>query len=255
MVKNLKAPVTPAQKNKALEGRTWPGRCCIFGLVSGPYRALKPLFTHMARKAYPEYDVLVMEIDVDPNRARCLRFLMDAGLEHYDFTLITDVDILMIREAPDLVTQHMRSLTIRGTECYDNYTTEDSQQMNGVHFVTRAWWGQTLEARGQESGSLEGANLDYHYDERMLYRIVRNSGLPMAPETPLLWNNHGLHLGTHRPKKDKKALPPRSFGRTDVLAALEKDPVAIGLYEDAAAVMPWLADLRRKWRSEYPGLR
>jgi hypothetical protein len=44
---------------------------------------------------------------------------------------------------------------------------------------------------------------------------------------------------------------PDHFDRTDVIRALESDPVAVKLYEDAAKEMPWLERMRNRWRKIY----
>lgn len=247
--------MTPAQKNKALAGQSWPGKCCVFTTATGEYCALRPLFEYLVKDAYPDYDVKVLEMDVDPHRARCMRYLWDGGLRDYDFVLITDVDILMGVENPDPVTQHMRSITLRGTECYDNHVTGDEARMPGIHFVTRNWWDRTQLAREQESSNLEGANLNYWYDERMLYRLVANSGLPLPPADPDPEHHHGFHIGTYRANFIKGARLPERFYGLPVLRKIEEDRQAGELYDNAAKRIWWLGQLRRHWNRLYPNLR
>lgn len=247
--------MTPAQRNRSVSNLQFPGRLCIFSMVSGPYKALAPLFEHTARREYPDAEVMVVTQDQEPNVTRMMRFLWEDGLSAFDYVLITDIDILLHREAETIQNQHGRSMTLRGTQCYDNYIDAEAKAMLGVHFVTREWWARTRAARQTVLDGLLDANLDRRSDERALYRIVQASGLPMAPADPLPWNIHGLHLGAHRSAfTGPNARPPSSFHRLDAIRALEADAVACRLYEEAARELPWLGLMRRWWQRTFPGV-
>lgn len=123
--------------------------------------------------------------------------------------------------------------------------------MPGVHFVTKNWWVRTQLSREQESAALEGANLNYWYDERMLYRIVVNSGLPLPPAEPEPEHHHGFHLGSYRLNFIKGARLPERFYHLSILRKIEEDPEAGKLYDHAAKTIWWLGHLRKHWNRLY----
>jgi len=78
--------------------------------------------------------------------------------------------------------------------------------MPGVHFLTKAWWDKTREAREREAESLaqHGAT-EWSYDEYMLGRIAKDSGLALPPNHGLkLWRHHGVHFGDWRINMNRK---------------------------------------------------
>lgn len=212
--------MTPAQVNKELMKISNIGTCCIFTVVTGSYVWYTPMFLFMLRKAYPEYTARILTDSDDTEiltqtgvekcmpfgrmvdagyRAACKRFLFsDEILRSFDYVLITDIDIMIIREANSIVDQHMLSLRKNNLECYDNYTA-NGDRCPGVHFVTRDWWNRTKTARAEEANAIERQEIvEYDYDERMLKRIIGYSGLPIPSARANLWAHHGEHLGAWR---------------------------------------------------------
>lgn len=256
---------------KKYKNATFPGSMCIFTIAGGPYQYFAPLFVKLCKRAYPQYDckVLVpgdMEIQKVPgiisaqtilpfqNPLMCAatRFLVSPEwLVEYDYCLITDVDMLIIQETPDIVSQHMMWMDICGTEYFNNWLMEP-QRMPGVHFVRKGWWEITAKSRKAETEHLFelAANqaIKPHHDEYMLYRIARDSGLPPAGWSPMPWNHHGQHLGTLRDSwlKERKFHPSNQAACLQLLDDdLEKE-VELATYR-----FPWIKELAKWLWEEY----
>jgi len=207
----------------------------VYTVVSGAYVWYIPLFLHCAMKVknckvkvvvYGDIpNSLVSLIDDDfgdkdrcvvdvrpypiskntPYHTASLRYLVDPMPhdERYLWTLITDIDMLMMPEPISIVEQHAVSGLRHGTwPVYDNYISHDEEgreRVPGVHFVGDSWWGATLTARERELSELENYDLlGYDHDERMLYRLIKDSGVPMPAKDQNIWAHHGVHLGDYR---------------------------------------------------------
>lgn len=139
------------------------------------------------------------------------RFLIKPDTEkEYPYCLITDVDMLMFKEGKSIIDIRMNHLNKDGTACYENYISEyrgGEPRLPGVHFVTKDWWKKTEAVRKEELEKLfkNGAN-EYYYDEMMLGRLVKDSGLPLPPCKAKLWNNHGVHIGDWRLNMSRKSV-------------------------------------------------
>lgn len=157
------------------------------------------MFRFCAALAYPEYDVMTIYVkNCAPGIIPSLRFLYeDCFFINYDFILITDIDILIMRESPTIEDQHFSSMERHNLIGYDNYVVED--RMIGVHFVNRLWWPATSRWRCHEMLRLMSMGTPPKgYDEEMLFRIVKNSDLPWQKSEMNLWSEHGIHLGAYR---------------------------------------------------------
>jgi hypothetical protein len=143
------------------------------------------------------------------------RFLINPFLnetEMFQYTLITDVDIMMYHESMSIIDAHMMHLNQNKTEMYENWISEyrgDNARLPGVHFVTSDWWKRTEKARDHEREEIIklGNIADYWYDEIMLGRIVKNSGLLLPPTEAKLWRHHGVHIGDWRLNVARNQLP------------------------------------------------
>ena len=218
---------------------------CITTTVDKNYFCFIPMFIYCARKAYPECEVIVFtrgKYDGEGNKdcvdigssvcsdnryvTAALRFILgDKYLDDYKHVLITDVDLMMTKEEPSFVEQRMDWLEKHSLKCYSNYDV--GKQMPGVHFVTRDWWKTTKAARDELLAKIKGnGELLKDDDEKMLYNIVLNSGLPIT-EKPALWFTHGLHLGKYRSGKKS-----RNSGESSICEVLIKDPEFIRLVSE-----------------------
>jgi len=195
-------------------------RVCITTMVSGVYEWYIPLFIYCGTQAYPEYDFkvflrgktelpqsyrqYVMEnayVSYPHNgpTTAAVRFLEgEKELGDYDCCLITDVDILLMREEPELISQHLAHMEHYGLECYCNYQSHevpDGIRCSGVHFITKDWWEKTREEREKWMFNAKNGRLsEKDSDEYMLGDIIQQSGLPDPPKQQFLWNHHGIHL-------------------------------------------------------------
>ena len=256
-------------------------KVCITTIVSGKYQWYIPLFLDRIRKEYPECVPLVFirgacelphesqggcitgeygigtyrEYPEDASTTVCLRFVMNGfALRQFDYTLITDVDILMKREDPPFWEQRLSSMHKHGLECYDNYTvstnrTYGNMRVPGVHFVTEDWWDRTAAARESEAGYLKANKVDYNYDEYMLGNLIIESKLPLPKNIPALWNMHGLHLGSWRRGEWKHRIPPAHV--TNQIVELLRDKEFMQKVEISSRNLPDLKDtfglFMREW--------
>jgi len=185
---------------------------CIVALAEGRYKKYIGLFTLCARTAYPEYDVLVIQTKPDAaavktlHFASCERYLLDFSA--YKYVYITDIDMMIMREQPDLLSFHLKEIEQTGLP-YSNvprwHEPFGENRLTGLHFVTREWWDITREARKREleklrKGEIGNCKCD---DELMLMRIAKESGLTIPKNSNLVIRHHGIHIGTFRDNKDK----------------------------------------------------
>ena len=186
-------------------------KLCITTCVDETYAPYVPLFKYCAKKAYPEYDCIVFGIgDIDGttkveppehNDSRfvpaSMRFLVGDGvLDKYKYCLITDCDILIRRENPDIIKQHVNHMLYNNLKYYDN--VDHGDHMPGVHFVTQPWWIITKMAREKQFEKLRNRNnMTAGMDEVMLKDIVMDCNMTVNKHI-MLWQTHGLHLGRFR---------------------------------------------------------
>lgn len=218
---------TPAQINRELSEREYHGRLAITILISGEYQWLAPIFAFNVNREYPNYDVVIYSIgDLDPDMEKLLtlasctllriatdvppeniaayRYLMESSwLHQYDYVLLTDVDMLIMREEPSLFTQHRRSMDKDDNQVYDNYLV-GGDRVSAVHFVHRDWWEATREPRRLWARYLEKNLREWDFDEKMLLDIILNSKLKPPTKDAKLWNFHGIHMGARNRQKGFK---------------------------------------------------
>lgn len=221
--------LTPAQQNKLWARQNFTGSLGIFTIVSGWYQWYVPMFLYMMKKELPAAVPLVYirgevtlskewadqckrsevleDFPNDGYTTAALRYVFsDSEIQSFDYVHITDSDMMLMAETPDLINQHCRHMGRFGLQCYDNYVSAVVNGMPkcpGVHFVTKEWWDKTDVARKDFRTDLkkEGSN-SWDWDEIMLGEIIKRSGLPLC-EDPILWAHHGVHLGDWRRRLQK----------------------------------------------------
>jgi len=124
------AKIPPSERNRELLKQTVSGTFCIAAFADKEYEWYAPLFLNRAKASYPEYfsvvfvrkgdheidlDEGIVEVDLDypknPYTSAALRFVeFEEYLREFDFVLLTDIDILIRREDPCLLNQHVKSL-------------------------------------------------------------------------------------------------------------------------------------------------
>ena len=175
----------------------------IFTVVNGRYRVYADLFKFCCKKAYPDYEAIVMTVqDKGPTYlAACSRFLIDPKWDGDVY--ITDVDMMICPERVSIEDFHRDEIGKSGL-CYSNSPRwkepHGQNRLTGLHYVTKEWWNKTELRRSYYLNEL----LEGHFgnakddDEQMLMRIVKESGLEVANYGPLINRHHGIHLGTIR---------------------------------------------------------
>jgi hypothetical protein len=266
----LKPSKAVAPKNK--------GSFCVTTIVSGNYQWYIPIFLYSLKMAVRDAEARIyvrgpcilpdvwkktcIELPDEYKRegynTAALRFCYsDPELEQFDYCLITDIDIMMQFESIHPVDQHMRSLMKNNLECYDNYISTngaDGKRVPGVHFVTKAWWARTAAARDRHRAVLREEEIkEYDYDERMLYRIIHESGLPEPPKLPNLWAHHGVHLGDWRRDVESKRFKKTRMQADNYLwiKTLLSDRAFLSVMKGCSAQLPIIGKIFERFSKLY----
>jgi len=242
---------------------------CITTMVSGLYEWYVPLFLYCGLKAYPEYDFKVLlrgrtnlpdtyKSHILDNRysdypqngptTAALRFIEgEKEFSEYDCCLITDVDVLLMREDPKLVTQHLAHMIQYKMECYCNYQSHQlpgGYRCSGVHFIMKDWWERTRESRMKWMfNAKNGECSEKDSDEIMLGEIIRDSGLNDPTEKQLLWNIHGIHLKRWWPKANPRELPQAGAQESLLMQGLLEDEEFMELASMCAGHLPKISGI------------
>jgi hypothetical protein len=271
------APMPPSKRNKMFAEIANDGRLCFCTIVSGVYQWYIPLFRHCAEYAYPLAAIKILirgkcelpakhmkgvsiidtrDMKDDGYTTAALRFVWDyQDIEYYDYALITDIDLLHRHEITSLFDQRMMDLSVHKLDCYSNYVSAQDMgedRMPGVHFVTKDWWKKTAEARKKYLDILKEKGPDsWSFDERMITKIVRESGLNVQKGEQKLWQMHGLHLGDYRRRilQKEKHHPGLDAHDQNQLKDLLESPDFMMLVEECSQHIPTIKqtfDLLRK---------
>jgi pyruvate-formate lyase-activating enzyme len=258
---------------KKTETKRHDGSLLIFTVCDEAYQWYIPMFFRSLQLSLPEIDAKVILLGKEdpemiellsrltikssiqcidqklpgPYSVAAYRFLVKPPTEkEYDYCLITDIDMMMFKENTSIVDQHMRHLVIDETACYENWISQvrdEEVRIPGIHFVTNEWWNTTVDARGKELGLLikNGAN-ESGYDEWMLGRIIKNSGLPLPSKKVKMWS-HGVHIGSW---KSKIKIDPNVWQRDHIKVLLE-DAVFMSVAAGSAKRIDTVEKALKKW--------
>lgn len=240
---------------------------CIYTVASGLYQWYIPLFVNCIEREYPEYDIkviiqgicelpqeLMRHCVIDGNindkygnnvyTTACIRHLEgEQHLRGYNNVLITDADVMIMRESPTLDLQHIRSMTDNGLGCYDNYIST-AGKVSGVNFIRPQWWDLTRAARVKYADQIAKANkVAWDYDENMLYGIIKDSGLQMNTKTKNMWNIHGLHFGKWRKTLSWCVQPQADAMQTNYIEKLKSDKQFNELVAMVSAANPEIGNI------------
>lgn len=157
---------------------------------------------------------------------KALRWLnLSEEFDRFDHLYIGDIDILICREEPDLLTQHLRHCELLGLP-YSNVIRPGKEKLSGLHFVLRAPWYDAMRPiraryeRRLREGSLSVDDFPLG-NEQLLYRMVAESGLGLPPtpeENPSpdyqFRPHHGFHLRIwhNRKRQDPEYLLKSEWG-------------------------------------------
>jgi MoaA/NifB/PqqE/SkfB family radical SAM enzyme len=274
------APLPPAkiaEKKTPMAFTRHEGEFIIYTVIDEAYEWYIPLFLYSMAISHPGQKTIISirrdtPIDarlktlvepfklntinfIDPNPrggyfTAAMRFLIDPPTIA-DYTLITDVDILFKPENSPIIDQHLYHLEKDATECYENWISEyrgGKPRLPGIHFVTRAWWDRTRDARLEELETLKTkSSIEYFYDEMMIGRIVEKAGLLLPPAKAKLWRKHGRHLGDDRLNIERKFKARYdTFEKMHVKTLLE-DRTFMALAQECASHLPFLEKVFKKW--------
>lgn len=130
----------------------------------------------------------------------------------YDFVYQGDIDLLIVKEPIPLWKQH-KDFMQRNKICYSNTDKIDppetrGHRLTGLHcFSPKKYFKKMVPVIEKYKSLLEGSE-DFHEqfynpklrqndNQKLLYEMVKESGLPLPPEEPF-FEYHGLHLGHGR---------------------------------------------------------
>ena len=201
----------------------------ITTVVDAKYMAFAPMFVYCCRQAYPEYDVkiilrdkclylldceTVLEFQGFPRylyNTIALRFVVPLeNYDGYDYVWITDIDIMMMREDPQLANVHEKQM-VETKMCYSNSLRNKdhylgSKSLSGLHFATQEWFDRVEPERRRYYDLLQRGlvGLYREYDGVMLYRMCERSGVRLPGKYKLIKRHGGIHLGSFRLFDDKE---------------------------------------------------
>lgn len=273
--------VLPPKKNKPKPKKKpalahYNGNLLIYTLCDKDYEWYIPLFARSMAIANPKQEVEIGVVgDVNEKildlinndkvtifnynnttsekyATASLRFLLVPKQSAFTHYLITDIDMMFMPEASTIIDQHCKHMERDGTLCYENWISQyigGDPRMPGVHFVTQEWFEKTESIRKVELNKLLGHGAkDYYYDEVMLGRLVRDSGLPLPPQIAKLWRHHGIHLGDWRINMDRKGktIPQNVFQKMHIQTLL-KDEKFMELAKICTEHIPLIGKVVKKW--------
>jgi MoaA/NifB/PqqE/SkfB family radical SAM enzyme len=272
--------ITPIKK--AFEIKNYTGSLCIVTLCDENYQWYVPVFLRSLERIREKQSITPMVLirgkKDDAMLAACkelakfvhypmvhadypeggyataaLRFLYKPqDIEQFDYTLITDIDMLMFEETTSIINAHLMHMQRDRTDVYENWISQylnNSPRLPGVHFVTKEWWKKTEKARNEEYAAVckSGGITDYWYDEIMLGRIVQKSGLTLPPTEPKLWRHHGVHLGDWRLNIDRKiVIRPNVFESMHIHWMLN-DPEMSNTLDICGEHIPLIKTIKKMW--------
>jgi hypothetical protein len=227
----------PSKRNKEIEKITFPPMhisvSTVSTMVNKDYLWYAPLFIESVLRSYPiewyhpnvlyhtedprnnlpekyqKYIVPIMGTGIKPTglNTATLRLLhadhliSSNGRTVYDWALITDCDMLIRKEYPPIHIQHLRAMMKNWgkTCCYNGYlVSKNPPRAPGVIFVNSRWFVETQDAREVVYKKLKTiGSHEWGDDEYCLGDVLVNSNLPITTN-PMLWTNHGIHLGAIR---------------------------------------------------------
>lgn len=220
---------------------------CITTVVNEMYQEFIPWFVYFIKESYPEYYISIFLIGKANKKVRrcldliggnfclhencysgypanvlitkCLRWTNYSDeFEKFDYIYTGDIDMLICKEEPSLLQQHIQhcdfiglpySNQIRGFGDWKN----KPRRLTGLHFVKRNEWYTAMRNIMIKYDRLLQKNcVTYGQNEVMLYQMVKESSLKLPKEIDEISDSeyrfrphHGLHLGLWRsPNTDQK---------------------------------------------------
>jgi hypothetical protein len=210
-------------------------KLCFLTVAYGSHETYEELFRYSIKQVYPDADVLILPneflgYEVSSARTAAMwRFLyftsarVKTYLQGYDYFYITDVDFIICPEQTSLVEQHLQHCETIGLPYSAHMRSYEPKIVAARLFTTREYVSRVaavttvLDMQVRTSGEAIFHEKPRHPDERLLYKIIRLSGLAAPPQLKLytklkefnLMNpansdqqlfspHHGIHLGMGR---------------------------------------------------------
>jgi hypothetical protein len=176
----------------------------LFTVYDDKYSNYLEMWQLFIRLAYPGYRVIAIpSIGQQVYSAACERYLINPVSQGDVY--ITDIDMMILPEVPTIEDFHAEEMKREGL-CYsgtprNNDEPEAFDRMAGGIYVTQEWYHRTAERRNAaliESDTMHQIGKGRYDDEKLLKRIIVESGLPIPPKKPIRKRYHGIHLGTIR---------------------------------------------------------
>jgi len=251
-------------------------KLCIYCFVANErYYHYIPLFVYFSIRAYPEAFVLVQcksEVPKEilsqvekikgnfiieenvfkdyPNDIDVVKTLRWISLPkyflYYDYVLITDIDIMHIKEYPDLVERHLsicfrEGLPFSNTSGLDPVETR-GYRMTGIHFVkTREYLREIIPVADKYSKILKipgGINVFYNdklkkNDNQMALRVMLEEAGYRIP-THNSFEYGGFHLGDSREpgRWEERLKSPEWQARLKVFIEVFNQMKSDGIYSE-----------------------
>ena len=200
---------------------------CVSVVADRGYQEYLPLYLFFLFHAYPHYEAIVyFDGPMYPEVVECLRLvrgvgafeikpvpyrhdpedvwsvrsmrwvLYDDDFAGYENVYTGDVDLLIVRETPELREMHVRHSEEIELP-YSNRVRRGFKRLTGLHFVrTHAYYPRVLPVMATYREKIAAGRSDV-FDEELLYRMMEETvGLPRKHGDFAL--HHGIHLGVFR---------------------------------------------------------
>lgn len=220
---------------------------CITTVVNKGYQEFVPWFVYFINESYPSYHTRIFlttsasakvrhclsllggNFQVHENcfqkypddvlTVKCLRWTnCPSEFEKFDYIYTGDIDILVCKEEPDLLEQHVQHCDLLGLP-YSNMVRgwgpwqKKPRRFTGLHFVRQKEWYGAMRPVMEKYGSILLQGKSTHANnEAMLHQMVGESGLGLPrgideiqDPSYRFFSYHGLHLRLWRkPNPDPK---------------------------------------------------
>lgn len=222
-------------------------KLCITTVVNEGYQEFIPWFVYFINESYPSYHSRIfLTGSVNANVRQCLSLLGGNSTVHegclreypgdvltlkclrwmnnppefdkFDYIYTGDIDILICREEPGLLEQHVQHCDLLGLP-YSNMVRgwgpwqEKPRRFTGLHFVRqKEWYSAMRPVMERYSSMLLHGKSTHANNEAMLHTMVGESGLGLPKGIDEIqdmsyrfFSYHGLHMRLWRmPNPDPK---------------------------------------------------
>jgi hypothetical protein len=215
---------------------------CIAVVVNKKYENYIPYFCFFTLKSYPDYFIKIFSVDSISEEIKDVLFktcniekisiienffknlpksnqelktfrwlIPNEYFKDYDYVYIGDVDMLICKEAPGILEQHINHCNINCLP-YSNCIRPNTNRLSGLHFFKVNEYCKFVDETIKKYKDLLkkrklGLNNRKKRNEQILYNIIVESGLDLPKDKHRIDINgsgphHGVHLGLWRSSGD-----------------------------------------------------